>query len=39
MFCLYCPGNAVTRTQMAMFIDRAMDLPPHDQDFFTTTTA
>ena len=31
---LYCPGAAVSRAQMAMFIDRAMDLPPTDQDFF-----
>ena len=32
---MYCHGNAVTRAQMAMFIDRAMDLPPTDEDFFT----
>ena len=32
---LYCTGNAVTRIHMAMFIDRAMHLPPTDQDFFT----
>jgi hypothetical protein len=31
----YCPGASVTRAQMAMFIDRAMVLPPTDQDFFT----
>ena len=32
---LFCTGNAVTRIQMAMFIDRAMHLPATDQDFFT----
>ena len=32
---LFCTGNAVTRLHMAMFIDRAMDLPLTDQDFFT----
>ena len=32
---LFCTGNAVTRVQMAMFIDRAMHLPATDQDFFT----
>ena len=32
---MFCTGNAVTRLQMAMFIDRAMHLPPTDQDFFT----
>jgi len=31
---MYCTGNAVTRAQMALFIDRAMDLPPTDEDFF-----
>jgi hypothetical protein len=31
----YCPGASVTRAQMAIFIDRAMDLPATDQDFFT----
>jgi hypothetical protein len=33
---MFCPGNAVTRRQMAMFIDRAMEppLPSTDQDFF-----
>ena len=31
----YCPGASVTRAQMAIFIDRAMTLPPTDQDFFT----
>ena len=31
---MYCYGNAVTRAQMAMFIDRATDLPPTDEDFF-----
>ena len=32
---VYCPGAPVTRAQMAMFIDRAMNLAPTDQDFFT----
>jgi len=31
---MFCTGNAVTRLQMAMFIDRAMRLPATDQDFF-----
>ncbi len=33
---MFCPGNPVTRRQMAMFIDRAIEppLPPTDQDFF-----
>ena len=31
---LYCYGNAVSRAQMALFIDRAMDLPATDVDFF-----
>jgi hypothetical protein len=32
---MFCTGNAVTREQMAMFLDRAMHLPATDQDFFT----
>jgi hypothetical protein len=32
---MFCTGNAVSRLQMAMFIDRAMHLPVTDQDFFT----
>jgi hypothetical protein len=32
---MFCTGNAVTRIQMAVFLDRAMHLPPTDQDFFT----
>ena len=32
---LYCPGASVIRAQMAMFLDRVMQLPPTDQDFFT----
>lgn len=31
---MFCPGNPVTRAQMALFIDRAMDLGPTNQDFF-----
>jgi hypothetical protein len=31
----FCPGAAVSRAQMAMFLDRAMHLDPTDQDFFT----
>jgi hypothetical protein len=31
---LYCYGNAVTRAQMALFIDRATELPPTEEDFF-----
>jgi hypothetical protein len=35
-FDMFCPGDPVTRRQMAMFIDRAIEppLPPTDQDFF-----
>ena len=32
---LYCPGAPVSRAQMAMFLDRVMDLPPTEEDFFT----
>jgi glucose/arabinose dehydrogenase len=31
----YCPTNRVTREQMAMFLDRALDLPSTTTDFFT----
>lgn len=31
----YCPADAVTRGQMAAFLDRAFDLPPTGTDFFT----
>ena len=31
----YCPKDAVTRAQMAMFLDRAMHLPATDKDFFS----
>ena len=31
---LYCYGNSVTRAQMALFIDRATELPPTKEDFF-----
>ncbi len=30
----YCPEDAVTRGQMAAFLDRALDLPPSGTDFF-----
>ena len=30
----YCPGNSVTRGQMAAFLNRALDLPATDVDFF-----
>lgn len=30
----YCPGGAVTRGQMAAFLDRALSLPPTTEDFF-----
>ena len=32
---LYCPNAPVTRGQMATFLDRALDLPPSTQDYFT----
>jgi hypothetical protein len=32
---LYCPGNPVTRAQMASFIVRALNLPATGTDFFT----
>ncbi len=31
---LYCPGDPVTRAQMATFLVRAFDLPPVADDFF-----
>ncbi|MGH8874065.1 MAG: SpoIID/LytB domain-containing protein [Acidimicrobiia bacterium] len=31
---LYCPGDSVTRGQMAAFLVRAFGLPAADQDFF-----
>ena len=31
----YCPTTNVTRAQMAMFLDRAIDLPDTDEDYFT----
>ena len=31
----YCPGDAVTRGQMAAFLSRALGLPPATQDHFT----
>jgi hypothetical protein len=32
---LYCPGGAVNRGQIAAFLDRALNLSPAAQDFFT----
>ncbi len=32
---VYCPNAPVTRAQMAMFLDRAMELPPTEEDFFS----
>jgi hypothetical protein len=32
---LFCPNDTVTRGQMATFLDRALDLPPAGQDYFT----
>ena len=32
---LYCPNEAVTRAQMATFLDRALGLPGTSEDFFT----
>jgi glucose/arabinose dehydrogenase len=31
----YCPTDSVTREQMAIFLDRALDLPSTGTDFFT----
>lgn len=30
----FCPDGQVTRGQMAVFLDRALDLPPADVDYF-----
>ena len=30
----FCPDDFVTRGQMAAFLNRALELPPADQDFF-----
>ena len=35
---MFCPGNPVTRAQMAMFIDRAMHLPSRRTRTSSTTT-
>jgi hypothetical protein len=35
----YCPANKVTREQMAALLDRALALPPTDQDFFDDDAA
>ena len=32
---LFCPKDPVNRGQMATFLDRALDLPDTDEDFFT----
>ncbi len=34
----YCPGDPVTRGQMAAFLVRALQLPPGDSDGFVDTT-
>ncbi len=31
----FCPGASVTRAQMAMFLDRVMELPATEEDFFS----
>lgn len=31
----FCPGDDVTRAQFATFLDRAMELPEADRDYFT----
>ena len=31
----YCPENSVTREQMALFLDRALDLPSTSTDFYS----
>jgi hypothetical protein len=31
----YCPTGKVTREQMAIFLDRALDLPPTSTDYFS----
>ncbi len=35
----FCPGQEVTRGQMAAFVVRALDLPPTSADFFTDDDA
>jgi hypothetical protein len=30
----FCPGSSVTRAQMALFLDRALGLPPTSTDYF-----
>lgn len=32
---LYCPDEGITRAQMASFLDRALELPGTDTDFFS----
>ena len=32
---LYCPGDEITRAQVASFLDRALELPTTDTDFFS----
>ena len=32
---LFCPGMMVTRAQFAVFLDRALDLPESETDFFS----
>ncbi len=34
----YCPNDPVTREQMAIFLDRALDLPPTATDYFSDDT-
>lgn len=34
----YCPDDPVTREQMAIFLDRALDLPTTTTDYFTDDT-
>jgi subtilisin family serine protease len=31
----YCPDDSLTRSQLAAFLTRALDLPPTTEDFFT----
>jgi hypothetical protein len=35
----FCPDATITREQMAAFLDRALDLPPTNTDFFTDDTS
>jgi len=32
---MFCPNDSVTREQMATFLDRALDLPPATDDYFS----